>query len=559
MQNDKQSNQKNPKWDLLLDQVRSFPDSPGIYIMRNQNEEVLYVGKATSLKKRVSSYFYHQKRNHRIRDLMEHVSTIEYIATKSAYEALVLECNFIKRLLPEYNRALKDAKGYQYLMFTNHPFPSFLKAMRIRKDDGIYFGPFTSAKKASFLHRLILKTFHLRNCKKTLRKNDQKPCLRYYMNQCPGCCNGNITEDEYKKQVQLAIQFLKNNVHTIQSQLKENMVLAAKEQKYEYAALLRDQIQSIDAIQEKQRVITNPDFNGDLLAIFSLHDKAVIDVMKVREGKVIYEDHFYYYQTFDEDEEGILQSFLLQYYLDLSYFSPPREILINIECPTLVDIKKQIQSKFPGSSLEIKNPKRGVKKQLIDFCLENAKKHFQTKFPHYFETLNPLLIAVQKRFQLPSIPYRIEGYDISHMQGTHTIGSMVVFINGKPAKKYYRYFKVRLAALPDDTGSLREVIQRRIQHDDEDFGTLPDLFLIDGGIGQLHAVSNVLQENAIQLPVLSLAKKEELVFTENNSQPIRLDKERSEVLRLFQQIRDESHRFAKKQYQSQHIKSTLTE
>ncbi|MDD4028620.1 MAG: excinuclease ABC subunit UvrC [Caldisericia bacterium] len=559
MQKDKQPNTKNLKWDDLLATVRSFPDSPGIYIMRNQNADVLYVGKATSLKKRVSSYFYHQKRNPRIRDLMEHVNSIEYIATKSAYEALILECNFIKRLLPEYNRALKDSKGYQYLTFTKEPFPSFLKSMRIRKDNGLYFGPFTSAKKTTYLHRLILKTFRLRNCKKNLTKKDQKPCLRYYMNQCPGCCAGNTTQEEYNKQVQMAIQFLKNDVHTIQSQLKENMTLAAKEQKYEYAALLRDQIQSIEAIQDKQRVITNPDFDGDLLAIYSLHDKAVIDLMKVREGKVIYEDHFYNFQTFEEEEEGILQSFLLQYYLDLSYFPPPKEILINIECADLTHIKKQILTKFPGSSLQIKHPKIGSKKHLVDFCLENAKKHFQTKFPHFFETLNPLLLDVQKTFQLPSIPYRIEGYDISHIQGQNTVGSMVVFINGKPAKKYYRYFKVRLAALPDDTGSLREVIQRRIQHNDEDFGTLPDVFLIDGGLGQLHAVSNVLQENDIHLPVLSLAKREELVFSEKNSQPIRLDREKSEVLRLFQQIRDESHRFAKKQYQLQHIKSTLAE
>jgi excinuclease ABC subunit C len=223
--------------------------------------------------------------------------------------------------------------------------------------------------------------------------------------------------------------------------LKENMTMAAKEQKYEYAALLRDQIQSISAIQERQRVITNPGFDGDLLAIYSFQDKAVIDLMKVREGKVIYEDHFYYYQTFGEEKEGILQSFLLQYYSDLSFFPPPKDILINVQCPDLLQIQKQIKSKFSQSSFQIKNPKRGSKKQLIDFCLDNAKKHFQTKFPYYFEQLNPLLIEIQNMFQLPSIPYRIEGYDISHIQGENTIGSMVVFINGKPAKKYYRYFK----------------------------------------------------------------------------------------------------------------------
>ncbi len=558
MQKDNKTN-KNPKWDELIQNVRTFPDSPGVYIMRNENEDVLYVGKATSLKKRVSSYFYNQKKNKRIRQLMNNVYSIEYIATKSPYEALILECNFIKRLLPEFNRALKDAKGYQYLTFTNHPFPSFLKVMRMQKDDGIYFGPFTSSKKATYLHRLILSTFNLRNCKKNLSKKENKPCLRYYMNQCPGCCTGQISHNEYQKQVQYAIQFLKNDVHAVQARLTENMTLAAKEQKYEYAALLRDQIQSISAIQERQRVITKPDFDGDLLAIYSFQDKAVIDLMKVREGKVIYEDHFYYYQTFGEEEEGILQSFLLQYYSDLSFFPPPKDILVSTECPDLLEIQQQIKTKFPKSSFQIKHPKRGSKKQLIDFCLDNAKKHFQTKFPHYFDQLNPLLIEIQNMFQLPSIPYRIEGYDISHMQGENTVGSMVVFINGKPAKKYYRYFKVRLASLPDDTGSLREVIQRRIQHDDEDFGTLPDLFLIDGGLGQLHAVSRVLQENQIELPVLSLAKREELIFTEKGSNPVRLDQESSTILKLFQQIRDESHRFAKKQYQLQHSKSTLKE
>ena len=543
----------------LQEIVRQFPDSPGIYIMRNENQQVLYVGKATSLRKRVGSYFYNQKKNLRIRELMTEVNTIDFISTESPYEALILECNFIKRLLPTFNRALKDSKGYQYLQFTNHPFPSLLKVMNMKDDGSIYYGPFTSSKKASFLHRLLLNTFHLRNCKKNLSRKNQKACLRYHMGQCPGVCIGNISEAEYQKRVHNAQQFLKNNFQSVKNELQKEMTLAAHEERFEYAAVLRDQIHSINTIKERQRVLTDPSFNGDVIAIYSFNQRAIIDLMKLRQGKIIYEDHFFYYQTYGEEPEGILQNFLVQYYVDLSYFAPPKNIYLNIPMEDADKISQLIQDRFSLTSFHINIPKIGKKKHLVDFCEENAKKHFENKFPEYTEKINPLLLEVQKEFNLPSIPFRIEGYDISHIQGEDTVGSMVVFINGKPAKKYYRYFKVKLESLPNDTGSLKEVIQRRVQHTDATFGRLPDLFLIDGGLGQLHAVSDVLEEENVLLPVLSLAKREELVYTQANNVPVQLNKETSKILQLFQQIRDESHRFAKKQFTHQHVKSMFKE
>ncbi|MCK5848220.1 MAG: excinuclease ABC subunit UvrC [Caldisericia bacterium] len=551
-------NTSNDIKEALRESVRSFPDSPGVYVMRNANDEVLYVGKATSLRKRVTSYFYNKKKFPRIRDMMNLVATIDFITTESPYEALILECNFIKRLLPAFNRALKDDKGYQYLKFTNHEYPALLKVMKMKNDGAQYFGPYTSSKKASYLHRLLLTTFHLRNCRKNLKSKNQKSCLRYHMGQCTGVCINKTSKEDYSERVNLATQFLKNNYHSVRNTLKKDMLKASSEKRYEYAALLRDQIKSIDTISNRQRVVMDQSFNGDFIAIFSINQRAVIDILKVRMGKVVYEDHFFIYNTFGEDQNGILQNFIIQYYIDLSFFSPPNSILLNIEISDSDKIQRLIKEKFNlHSTFSIKTPVKGKKKSLTKLSFENAKKHFEVKFPEYIDSLNPILVEMQKQFSLTSIPFRIEGYDISHIQGVDTVGSMVVFINGKPAKKYYRYFKVRLESLPDDTGSIKEVIERRIKHTDEAFGALPDVFLIDGGLGQLHAASSVLMDNDVLIPVLSLAKKEELVYSQKSNAPIRLNQEKSQVLRLLQQVRDESHRFAKKQFTKQHIKSTL--
>lgn len=544
----------------LKEQVKVFPTLPGVYLMKDPTGQVLYVGKATSLRHRVSSYFLAYHKVKKIRALLNQTEKIEFIVTQTPYEALVLECNFIKKYSPYFNVMLKDSKNYLYLKITNDEYPAVARVRTILRDKAHYFGPYTSAKAANALYKLISKAFQLRNCKGKI-KPLKRPCLAHFMNQCSAPCIANITQDAYLKRVQEAILFLKQDYKPLKQFITQEMNRYAEQENFEMAAMMRDQLFGIEEMIKKQRVIYSKPYQQDVWSVFSLENHASIELMKVRDGKIIFEDRFFHEQEFEEDESELLRQHLIQYYFQLSQDVPAKEILLSHNIEDAKELSSWMQEKFFMKKVEIIVPRSGDRKQTVNLAMENAKKHFDLHFQDQFSispsTISPLLLTIQEVLRLPSIPLRIEGYDISNISGVNAVGSMVVFINGKPSPQHYRIFKIKQTKGPNDFMMIREVISRRVSHHDKKFGELPDLFLIDGGPVQLRFAKEALEEADIRIPVISLAKREEWLYLENNPEPVCLEKT-SDILKLFQRIRDESHRFAKRHFTKLHRKEALS-
>jgi excinuclease ABC subunit C len=549
-------------FEKIRSQVKAFPDSSGVYIFRSLSMDILYVGKATSLKKRVSSYFPAAKKNYKVHSLLSEADQIEFVVTSSPYEALLLECNFIKKYTPKYNVRLKDAKNYQYIKLTHEDYPALLKVRKVLPDHAQYFGPYTSGKAVVYMVKLLAKTFRLRTCSIKIKdKLLKRPCLLNFIHQCSGPCAGVVSHETYRNFVKDAILFLRNDYKPLKNKLTQEMKEEAKKENFEYAAILRDQMQSIDEIIQHQRVIYAKSFDQDVISLYTYELLSCVELLKIREGKIIYEDSFFMESVLEASPAEILEQFLLTYYLEMTTSSPPKEILISDALVDSESVERSIAERFQMKSIQIIRPFKGDRKKVIDIARENAKKHFEIKHKDQFAIpmadIKPVIFALQKEFHLPSIPLRIEGYDISNIAGKQSYGSMVVFINGKPSPKHYRIFKIKNTIGPNDFGMLKEVLSRRILHRDEKFGTLPDLFLIDGGLPQLNSALSVMQQGSLQLPVFSLAKREELIYIDPEKDPVRLEKS-SEILRLFQYIRDESHRFAKKHFTKLHRKEALS-
>lgn len=549
------------KTEKLKGEVRSFPNAPGIYLWRTSTMDVLYVGKATSLQKRVSSYFSHSRKDPKIAQLISEAHTIDIILTNSPYEALLLESNFIKRYLPPYNIRLKDAKSYQYLCISKDEFPILKRVRQLQnKDKAHYFGPYTSGKDIVALFSLISKTFQLRTCKqKTLKNNAKRSCLNYYIGKCSGPCDGHISKEDYAEKVRQALLFLRQDYYLLKKHLHQQMIEAAKIENFEYAALLRDRMFSLDTLLQKQRVIYPQKVEQDLFALYIFGNQACIDMMKIREGKLIFEDHFLLEVGLEDKEEQVLGSFISQYYFQISAGKAPREILVS-HMPSEEDkLLPCLKEHFQTESLLLNKPQRGTKSDIMKICLKNARQHLEFSMKpseSNIKQIRPVLLEMQKRFSLPCIPFRMEAYDVSHISGQATTVSMVTFENAQPNKKGYRYFRIKTIDKPDDPGSLKEALSRRIQHTDEKFGALPDLWLIDGGIAQFNTAQRIMKDKQLPLTVLSLAKREELVYFDSHQPPLRMNKE-DPVLRLLQYLRDESHRFARKHATKKYRKIAL--
>lgn len=543
----------------LKEKVKKFPQSAGIYIMKSEENEILYVGKATSLRDRVLSYFTRERSDLKIKKLLTNTNDIDFIVTRSPYEALLLECNFIKTYKPYFNIQLKDSKNYIYIKITNDEFPAILKTRKVIHDGSLYFGPYTSIKSLNKIIKLLSKTWKIRTCKGTISsKKEKRACLLMYIDQCLAPCMGKINNKSYSEAVKNVIMFLKGEYKTLKEKLEREMMHYSEEENFEYASILRDQLFSINDIIKSQRVIYQKPFSQDIFAIYSEESIACIEVLKIREGKIIYEDNFFIESTLAEKETSILVSFLSRYYFDINEDIIPREILTFPKLD-ITDSESLIDAIIDKFNIKVKllNPKRGEKRKALDFCYENAKRHFEIKF--FNKKINDvesntLLAKVKDLLNLNKIPLIIEGYDISNISGAYAVGSMVVFVNGKPSKDLYRRFKIKSTKGPNDVAMIKEVISRRIKHNDEKFGKLPDLILIDGGISQLNSAKEALSENNINLPVISLAKKEELIYVNWEEEPIKLEVY-SDILKLFQQIRDEAHRFAKNYFTKLHRKS----
>ncbi|MCH2656724.1 MAG: excinuclease ABC subunit UvrC [Dehalococcoidia bacterium] len=550
---------------VLTQQVKTMPQKPGVYLMRNEKGEVIYVGKATNLKNRVRSYFGSARSlEPKTRILREHITNIEYIICANPGEALILEATLIKRHQPFFNIRLKDDKRYPYLKIdVQNDWPRVYITRRIEKDGARYFGPYANAGSIRSTLDLLKKLFPYRSCTKPITGNDPRPCLDYYIKRCIAPCTSYCSREEYTEVVNQIIMFLEGKSDTVLKQLQSQMQSASDSMDYERAAMLRDQITALANTMERQMLATTKKEDLDIFGIARDKDHACVQVFFVRGTSMTGRDHFVLEGTSDEKDETILESFLQQYYESAQFI--PKLIIVPF-LPDGLDDLEQILSTKKGTQVKIRIAKRGEKHKLSEMASENAHETLVSLKQQWLSDKTKVEIAlqeIQEELALSQKPNRIECYDNSNLQGTHAVSSMVVFENGSANKKQYRKFKIKTVAGADDFASMREVLNRRFkkaadqfviaaQEASEETNTisddtkwaLPDLVIVDGGKGQLSAAVKTMRELGIyHIPVAGLAKRHEEIFLPDEDNPIIL-KENSEALYLIQRIRDEAHRFA---------------
>ncbi|MBR4903842.1 MAG: excinuclease ABC subunit UvrC [Selenomonadaceae bacterium] len=529
---------------MIQEKLKTLPESPGVYLMKDIRGKIIYVGKAVVLKNRVRQYFQSNK-NHgaKVKAMVAKIADFETIITATEVEALILECNLIKKYRPRYNISLKDDKSYPYLKLTlAEEFPRIILTRRVIQDGSRYFGPYTSGLAVKETLTLIRKIFPLRTCK-TFAK---RPCLEFHIKRCLAPCANKISREDYMHFVKDAEKFLEGRTAQVERDISNRMVEAAEALNFELAARLRDILSAIRKVTEKQKIVTDSG-DADAIGLARLNGETCAQIFFIREGKVTGRENFLLNGTDDESDEKILAEFIKQYYSRAQITAT--EILL--PAPLAEDDLK-ILSEWLGAKLIV--PKRGVKRSLVEMATENAERFLRCQESGVrdkgVEELKDFL-------NLPKLPRRMECFDISHIQGAETVASMVVFENGSPDKKSYRRFKIRSTeGKPDDFLSMREVTSRRYSSTDN----LPDLIVIDGGMGQLNSALEIIRGAGHSVPVVGLAKQFELIFTEGSSIPVELPKD-SQALKLMQRIRDEAHRFAityhRKLRRARNLKSEL--
>ena len=513
----------------VVDNPNNLPNKPGVYIMRNKYDEVIYVGKSKSLKKRVKSYFKDKHEQTKTKLLMEHFNTLEYIITDTEKEALILEANLIKKYMPHYNVRLKDDKRYPYIKITNEKFPRVIITRNINQKTGQYYGPFTDATALKKTTNFLKKIFKIRTC-----KNMDGPCLNSQIDLCLAPCSQNISQEEYSQLIYKINLFFQGKYKEIVKNLETDMNIAAENQEFEKAGIIRDQIFSIKSVMEKQNVAFNKNINQDVIAGKYGDNLACIVVFNVREGKIIDKDDFVMTGVENYSNERILTEFIKQFY---SYHRQiPNELILQYPIDDDEIIKEWLND-MKGSSVKITIPQKGIKYKLIKMVSKNADIIYNQK-----EQVKNSMIELKKYLKLPKLPHIIEGFDVSNISGTNAVGSMVSFKDAKPNKKRYRRFKLKTPG-PDDYGMMNELLTRRYTKVANGEDNKPDLILIDGGKGQLNVAVDVLNSlNLSDIPVIGLAKKFEEIFIPKMDKPIILPKN-SQSLFLLQRVRDESHRF----------------
>ncbi|MGN1185703.1 MAG: excinuclease ABC subunit UvrC [Methanobrevibacter wolinii] len=508
----------------------NLPLKPGVYIMKDVNDNVIYVGKSKSLKKRVKSYFKDKKDRPKTYVLMQHFNSLEYIVTNSEKEALILEANLIKKYMPKYNIRLKDDKKYPYVKITNEDFPRLILTRNISKN-GTYYGPFTDVKSVRSTVKFLKQLFKIRTC-----KHMDGPCLNYQIDLCYAPCDGRISKEEYHEIIEKIDLFFQGRYNDILKNLKNEMKEASQNMEFEKAAVLRDQIKSIEEVMVKQFVDElDDDLDQDIIASSENKDTTIIVVLSIRKGKIISKDDYLMDNTKNQDISEVLYSFIQQYYGINRHI--PKELIIedNIKDKELII---EWLSDLRGNKVKITNPQKGRKLRLIRMARGNAEIIKKQK-----EKVNNSLIELQNYLKLKNVPHVIEGYDVSNISGTLQVGSKVSFFDGKPNKKQYRRFKLETPG-PNDYGMMRELLTRRFESlvGEEDYKK-PDLVLIDGGKGQLHIAVEVLNELGLDdIPVIGLAKEFEEVFVPQSNKPIIIPHNK-ESLHILQRVRDEAHRF----------------
>ncbi len=543
--------------------LKSLPTKPGVYLYKNEAGKVIYVGKAVNLRARVRSYF-HQSAQHtpKIRRLVEEIADLEFIVAGSELEALLLENNLIKKHQPYYNVRLKDDKRYPYIkVHWQDPFPRVTTTRHILDDGARYFGPYTAASAAYQTLDLIRKIFPYLTCTRTITGQDERACLYYHIGRCAAPCIGIVNQGEYRAIIQSLCDFLSGHTESVVCDLERQMQAAAEALDFEKAATIRDQLQAIEHVVEKQKVMSPDMTDHDVIAFARENSDACVQIFFVRAGRLIGREYFLMDGTAEEDDQAVITSFLKQFYDQVS--NVPPEILMPQEVDEVMIIRDWLRSKR-GADVTLKVPRQGQEHELVQMAAENAAEtlaHLRAQWQVDESKQSEALADLQQYLNLSEPPLRIECYDVSTLQGMHTVASMVVFVKGVPRKSDYRRFNMRRVKGQDDFASMQETLQRRFKRMQDagyqlDAGPgkkdvynawslVPDLVILDGGKGQLNAALEVLDEFDLRdaIPIVALAKREEELFLPAQSEPVILPRN-SQGLFLVQRIRDEAHRFA---------------
>ena len=530
--------------DIVAEKLKLLPDSPGVYIMKDDHGKIIYVGKAIVLKNRVRQYF-QSSRNHtpKVRAMVSHIADVETIMTANEVESLILEANLIKKHRPRYNIRLKDDKSYPYVKVTvQEEFPRVFITRRVLRDGARYFGPYTNVTALRDSLKLLRRLFPLRTC----RTMPERPCLEYHIKRCLAPCVGKVEAEDYRAMIRAVLLFLEGRTDDVERELEQRMNAAAEAYHFETAARLRDQLSAVRTAAERQNIVTGA---GDQDAVGMARSAAgvCVQIFFIRGGKMIGREHFLLRGSEEESDADILRAFLEQYYNQATFV--PREVLLPcaIDAAAQATIEAWLAARKGGGKVALLTPQRGTKHDIVQMATGNAAKFLADEETRRSLLDEQTLGAVEelgRYLGLKHPPRRMECFDISHNQGQETVASMVVFEDGAPKKSDYRRFKIRSTeGKPDDFLSMREVTTRRYVGLPEE--ELPDLIIIDGGKGQLSSALEIIRHTAghKDVPVVGLAKQFELVFTEGNSEPVELPR-RSQALYLIQRIRDEAHRFA---------------
>ena len=546
-------------------QLRATPSQPGVYLLKDAQGQVLYVGKAASLRNRLQSYFGSPANlEPKIRKLVSFVTDFEFIVTESEAEALILENTFIKSQRPKYNARLKDDKTYPYLKVgLNEDFPQVYVTRRVTNDGARYFGPYASAGSVRKTMALLKKLFPYRSCTREIRGDDPRPCLEHFINRCVAPCIGAASREEYRRVIDQVVMFMEGRTEAVVRDLRDKMEVASEAWEFERASRLRDQLRAIERVTEGQKVVSLSGEDQDVIAAARGGDEAWVEVFFVRGGKLIGREHFVMDGVQDESPERVMADFVKQYY-DRAPHVPPRLLLQHT--PEDADLIREWLEQKRGRKVELRAPQRGEKRRLVEMVAENAgqrMEQFKVKWLADEDAMESAMEELEESLNLPRLPRRMECYDISNIQGTTPVGSMVVFENGQAKSSHYRRFKIRSVEGIDDYAMMQEMLRRRFQRlgkagpaGDADassgdsggqarsWGIVPDLVLIDGGKGHLNAAVEVFLELGIdEVPLASLAKEHEEIFVRDTQESIMLPRN-SPALFLVQRLRDEAHRFA---------------
>lgn len=541
----------------IQEQLKKLPGEPGVYLMKDENDKIIYVGKAISLKNRVRQYFQSSK-NHssKVKSMVKNIKSFEYIITDSEMEALILECNLIKKYRPKYNVLLRDDKTYPYIKVTvNEDFPRVLKVRRVLRDKAKYFGPYTNVEAVNDTLDVIRNIYPIRTCNIDIDraiKNNMRPCLNLHIKRCVGPCTGNVSKEEYNSMIEEILLFLSGKEETLIDILKEKMNKCSMEFNFEEAAIYRDKIINLQDMLQKQKIdVSTDDINQDIIAMAYNDEEACVQAFFIRHGKIVGREHFILEGTKDSSKESILGSFVKQFYMKAEYI--PKEIIIESEIEDQVVLEEWL-SNIKGQKVFIRVPQKGDKKSLISMVKKNAMEYLE-KFSNLnkrkYERSEGALLELADVLGLQEPPRRIESYDISNIQGVDSIGVMVVFTNGLKDKKEYRRYRIKTVEGPNDYDSMAEILDRRLQK-----GDFPDLILLDGGKGQVSAVQKVFDKYGIDIPLWGMYKDDKhrtkgLICA---SKEVELDRT-SNLYRFVASIQEEVHNYAISYHRSLRNKS----